>query len=73
MPAQQRTVARHLLAGDLADAVHPVGLRIGQLLARFGFTGGFEPGPNHAVATVPYGGGKATTLVKGGYEPDWSL
>jgi len=37
-----------------------------------GFTGGFEPGPNHAVATVPYGGGKATTLVKGGYEPDWS-
>ena len=38
-----------------------------------GFTGGFEPGPNHAVATVPYGGGKAKTLVKGGYEPDWSL
>lgn len=37
-----------------------------------GFTGGFEPGPNHRVATVPYGGGKATTLVKGGYEPDWS-
>ncbi len=24
-----------------------------------GFTGGFEPGPNHKVATVPYGGGKA--------------
>lgn len=38
-----------------------------------GFTGGFEPGPNHAVATVPYGGGKAKTLVRGGYEPDWSL
>jgi Tol biopolymer transport system component len=37
-----------------------------------GFTGGFEPGPNHAIATVPYGGGKAKTLVKGGYEPDWS-
>lgn len=37
-----------------------------------GFTGGFEPGPNHATATVPYSGGKATTLVKGGYEPDWS-
>lgn len=37
-----------------------------------GFTGGFEPGPDHAVATVPYGGGKAKTLVKGGYEPDWS-
>ena len=40
-----------------------------------GFTGGFEPGPNHpAVAvTIPYGGGKAKTLVKGAYEPDWSL
>lgn len=37
-----------------------------------GFTGGFEPGPNHRVATIPYGGGKVTTLVKDGYEPDWS-
>ena len=37
-----------------------------------GFTGGFEPGPNHRIATVPYGGGKVKTLVKGGYEPDWS-
>ncbi len=37
-----------------------------------GFTGGFEPGPNHRVATVPYGGGKVSTLVKGGFEPDWS-
>jgi dipeptidyl aminopeptidase/acylaminoacyl peptidase len=37
-----------------------------------GFTGGFEPGPNHDVATVPYGGGKLTTLVKSGFEPDWS-
>jgi Tol biopolymer transport system component len=37
-----------------------------------GFTGGFEPGPGHAVTTVPYGGGQAKVLVKGGYEPDWS-
>lgn len=37
-----------------------------------GFTGGFEPGPNHAVATIPYGGGKAKTLVRNGYEPSWS-
>ncbi len=36
-----------------------------------GFTGGFEPSPNHRVATVPYGGGKPKTL-KSGYEPDWS-
>jgi Tol biopolymer transport system component len=37
-----------------------------------GFVGGFEPGPNHAVVTVPYGGGKPKTLVKNGFEPDWS-
>jgi dipeptidyl aminopeptidase/acylaminoacyl peptidase len=37
-----------------------------------GFTGGFEPGPNHDVATIPYGGGKAKSLVKGAFEPDWS-
>ncbi|HEX5930091.1 MAG TPA: hypothetical protein VFY48_11950 [Solirubrobacterales bacterium] len=37
-----------------------------------GFTGGFEPGPDHRVVTVPYGGGNPKTLVKGGYEPDWS-
>lgn len=37
-----------------------------------GFTGGFEPGPNHAVASIPYTGGKKKILVKGGFEPDWS-
>jgi dipeptidyl aminopeptidase/acylaminoacyl peptidase len=37
-----------------------------------GFTGGFEPGPNHDVATIPYGGGKSKTLVKNAFEPDWS-
>lgn len=38
-----------------------------------GFSGGFEPGPNHRVATIPYGGGKAKILVRNAYEPDWSL
>ncbi len=38
-----------------------------------GFSGGFEPGPNHKVATIPYGGGKAKTLVKNAFEPDWNL
>ncbi len=37
-----------------------------------GFVGGFEPVPNHAVVTVPYGGGKPKTLVKSAFEPDWS-
>ncbi|HEX2708991.1 MAG TPA: hypothetical protein VHM66_13410 [Solirubrobacterales bacterium] len=37
-----------------------------------GFTGGFEPGPNHDVVTVPYSGGKAKVLVKNAFEPAWS-
>jgi Tol biopolymer transport system component len=37
-----------------------------------GATGGFEPGPGHNVATVPYGGGKPTVLAKNAFEPDWS-
>jgi len=37
-----------------------------------GFSGGFEPGPNHDVATVPYSGGKLKVLVKNAFEPDWS-
>jgi Tol biopolymer transport system component len=38
-----------------------------------GATGGFEPGPNHTVSTIPYGGGKTKVLVKNAFEPDWSL
>lgn len=37
-----------------------------------GATGGFEPGPDHEVATVPYGGGKLKVLAKNAFEPDWS-
>ena len=37
-----------------------------------GSTGGFEPGPDHTVSTIPYGGGKTKVLVKNASEPDWS-
>jgi Tol biopolymer transport system component len=37
-----------------------------------GFSGGFEPGPGHKVATVPYKGGPLTVLAKNAFEPDWS-
>jgi len=37
-----------------------------------GATGGFEPGPGHNVATVPYGGGKPKVLAKNAFEPGWS-
>jgi Tol biopolymer transport system component len=38
-----------------------------------GSTGGFEPGPDHNAATVPYAGGKLKVLVHNAFEPDWSL
>jgi Tol biopolymer transport system component len=37
-----------------------------------GATGGFEPGPNHDVVSVPYGGGKTRILARNAFEPDWS-
>jgi Tol biopolymer transport system component len=40
--------------------------------AVLGFTGGFEPGPSHDVATIPYAGGKKSILVRNAFEPDWS-
>ncbi|HSS04625.1 MAG TPA: hypothetical protein VLK89_05510 [Solirubrobacterales bacterium] len=42
----------------------------GQLV--LGATGGFEPGPGHDVATVPYGGGKPKVLARNAFEPGWS-
>jgi Tol biopolymer transport system component len=38
-----------------------------------GYTGGFEPGPDHDVVSVPYAGGKAKVLAKNAFSPDWSL
>lgn len=37
-----------------------------------GVTGGFEPGPDHDVVSVPYGGGKPQVLAENAFEPDWS-
>jgi len=37
-----------------------------------GAGGGFEPGPGHNVATIPYSGGKPKVLAKNAFEPGWS-
>jgi Tol biopolymer transport system component len=37
-----------------------------------GSLGGFEPGPNHRVVTIPYGGGKPKVLAGNASEPAWS-
>jgi Tol biopolymer transport system component len=62
----QRAVSKTGEGGFVGTALSSDGKTV------LGFTGGFEPGPNHDVATVPYGGGKLKTLVKSGFEPSWS-
>jgi len=62
----QHRIGPHGEQGFVGTALSSDGLTV------LGFTGGFEPGPDHRVATVPYAGGNAKTLVKGGFEPDWS-
>jgi Tol biopolymer transport system component len=37
-----------------------------------GYTGGFDPGSAHNIATFPYGGGRAKVLVKNAFSPAWS-
>jgi dipeptidyl aminopeptidase/acylaminoacyl peptidase len=37
-----------------------------------GYTGGFDPGLEHDVISVPYAGGKGKVLAKNAFEPDWS-
>jgi hypothetical protein len=62
----QRAVSKTGEGGFVGTALSADGSTV------LGFTGGFEPSPNHDVATIPYGGGRLKTLVKGGFEPDWS-
>jgi Tol biopolymer transport system component len=37
-----------------------------------GYTGGFDPGSDHDVVTIPYAGGKPKLLAKNAFLPDWS-
>ena len=37
-----------------------------------GHTGGPDPGNQHDVVTVPWGGGKVRTVVRDAAYPDWS-
>jgi Tol biopolymer transport system component len=40
--------------------------------AALGWLGGFEPGPNKKVVSIPYKGGQPKVLVSNAAEPDWS-
>jgi hypothetical protein len=37
-----------------------------------GYTGGFDPGAGHDVATIPFRGGRVRVKVRNAFEPDWS-
>lgn len=63
---KQRALTRDLESGFSGAALSADG--------RFalGATGGFEPGPDHDVAKVPFGGGRPRLLVRNAFLPDWS-
>lgn len=62
----QRALTKNPETGFVGTALSSGGGRV------LGFTGGFEPGPDHDVAWVPYDGGRARVLVRNAFEPDWS-
>lgn len=37
-----------------------------------GYTGGFDPGLQHDVMSIPYSGGKGKVLARNAFLPDWS-
>jgi Tol biopolymer transport system component len=63
---KQRPLVKPSEQGLVGAAISSDGSRV------LGATGGFEPGPDHNVVSVPYGGGKGRALVRNASEPDWS-
>jgi len=62
----QHAVAESGESGFVGTALSADGKQI------LGYTGGFDPGGRHNVATVPYANGKVKVLAKNAFEPDWS-
>jgi hypothetical protein len=62
----QRPVSKSGEQGFVGTALSADGTSV------LGYTGGFDPGLNHDVVAIPYGGGKATVLAKNAFLPDWS-
>lgn len=63
----QKPVARAGEQGFVGTAISGDGKSV------LGYTGGFDPGAEHDVVSVPYKGGKGKVLAKNAFEPDWSL
>lgn len=62
----QRSLSRNHEVGLIGTALASGGGRV------LGWRGGFEPGPDHDVVSIPFSGGKARVLVRNGFEPDWN-
>jgi Tol biopolymer transport system component len=63
---KQRPLLRAEESGLIATRLSPDGSTV------LGSTGGFDPSTRHDVVTVPFSGGAATVLVRGGFNPDWT-
>lgn len=62
----ERTLTKEREVGFIGTALSADGSTV------LGDTGGFEPGPQHKVVTIPYTGGKPKVLAKNASEPSWS-
>jgi hypothetical protein len=62
----ERTLTKEREVGFVGTALSADGSTV------LGDTGGFEPGPQHKVVTIPYAGGKPKLLAKNASEPSWS-
>ncbi len=62
---RERPLTREREIGLIGTALSSDGTTV------LGWLGGFEPGPNHRVVSIPYAGGRPTVLVRNATEPDW--
>jgi Tol biopolymer transport system component len=62
----ERTLTKERETGFVGAALSSDGSTV------LGEIGGFEPGPDHKVVSIPYAGGKPKVLAKNAAEPDWS-
>jgi Tol biopolymer transport system component len=62
----QRAVGESGESGFVGAALSANGKEI------LGYTGGFDPGSQHNVVSLPYANGRVKVLAKNAFEPDWS-
>ncbi len=61
----EKTLTKEREVGFIGTALSSDGTSV------LGWLGGFEPGPNKKIVSIPYKGGKPKVLVTNAAEPDW--